>query len=179
VTRRHDPERRERILDAALRVVAERGVPRTTHRAVAAAADVPLGSLTYHFTGLDDLLRQAFARHAARLATAYAARVDGVGDRAGLVDAVTDLVCADADADQDDWAIAYALYAAALQDPALRTVTQEWMDASRAALTRYVDPLTAHGVDALVEGLVMHRMLATRPLPRADVRLLVERAVRP
>src|SRR3954451_18472901 len=51
-----DPGRRERIAEAAIAVVAERGVEGVTHRAVAAAAGVPLGSTTYHFATLDDLL---------------------------------------------------------------------------------------------------------------------------
>src|SRR4051812_25534850 len=54
-----DPARRERIADAAIAVVAERGIEGVTHRAVAAAADVPLGSTTYHFATLDDLLAEA------------------------------------------------------------------------------------------------------------------------
>ena len=55
--RRHDPQRRDRIIDACLEVLAEHGVAGTSHRRVAAAAGVPLGSMTYHFTGMDELLR--------------------------------------------------------------------------------------------------------------------------
>lgn len=54
--RRYDPDRRQRIIDAAIRVVAGRGIAGLSHRAVAAEADVPLGSTTYHFASLDDLL---------------------------------------------------------------------------------------------------------------------------
>ena len=63
MARRYDPDRRQRIIDAAIRVVGEKGLAGLTHRAVAAAADVPLGSTTYHFRTLDELtvaaLRQA------------------------------------------------------------------------------------------------------------------------
>src|SRR4051794_24296750 len=97
--RRHDPDRRRRIVEAAVDVIAEHGVAGTTHRLIAAAADVPLGSLTYHFTGLDDLRTQAFARHAERMAETYAAHFAGVRDRQDLVEAVTDLVHGDAGAD--------------------------------------------------------------------------------
>ena len=38
--RRHDPERRQRIIQACLDVIAERGVAGVSHRLVAAAADV-------------------------------------------------------------------------------------------------------------------------------------------
>lgn len=60
--RRYDPERRDRIIDACLDVVAAHGVAGTSQRRVAAAADVPLGSVTYHFAGRDELLREAFGR---------------------------------------------------------------------------------------------------------------------
>lgn len=56
MARRYDPDRRRRIIDAAIRVVGERGIAGLSHRAVAAEADVPLGSTTYHFATLDDLL---------------------------------------------------------------------------------------------------------------------------
>ena len=177
--RRHDPDRASRIVDAAIDVIAEHGVAGTTHRLIAAAADVPLGSLTYHFTGLDDLLAQAFTRHAERMAADYETRFAGVGSPEDVVDAVTGLVHADADADDRDWAVAYELYLAAMRDPRLRTVTESWMRRSRSVLERFVDPTTARGLDALIEGLVMHKVLSTAPVSREQTREIVARAVRP
>ena len=171
--RRYDPERKSRIVDAAIEVIAEFGVAGTTHRRIAAAADVPLGSLTYHFTGLDDLLEQAFTRHAERMSPRYEAHFHDVRTHDDLIDAVTDLINGDAGADAHDWTIAYELYLAALRNPALRRVTESWMRRSRAVLERFVDPVTARGVDALVEGLVMHMMLSTGSFSRADTRTIV------
>jgi TetR/AcrR family transcriptional regulator, regulator of biofilm formation and stress response len=173
--RRYDPERKSRIIDATLAVIAEHGVAGTTHRRIAAAADVPLGSLTYHFTGLDDLLEQAFTRHAERMSPFYAAHFDHVHTRDDLIDAITDLMHGLADDQEHDWAISYELYLAALRTPALRRVTESWMRRSRAVLERFVDPVTARGVDAVVEGLVMHMMLSTTTFPRAETRVIVER----
>jgi TetR/AcrR family transcriptional regulator, regulator of biofilm formation and stress response len=48
----NDPERQQRIAEAAIQVVADRGVEGLTHRAVAAGAEVPLGSTTYYRRGL-------------------------------------------------------------------------------------------------------------------------------
>jgi len=175
--RRHDPDRKDRIIDAAIEVIAEHGVAGTTHRLIAAAADVPLGSLTYHFSSLEDLRAQAFQRHAERMSVRYAAHFDGVQTHEQLVEAVTDLIHGDAGANAGDWAIAYELYLAALRDPALRAVTETWMRTSRAVLERFVDPTSARGVDALIEGLVMHKTLATSPLPREQIRSIVARAV--
>jgi DNA-binding transcriptional regulator YbjK len=177
-TRRYDPERKARIVDAAVDVIARYGVAGTTHRRIAAAADVPLGSLTYHFAGLRDLLALAFRRHAERMSRVYAAHFDGVRTREQFTDAVTDLIDGAAGADSGDWAVAYELYLAALRDPALRAITESWMRTSRAVLERFVDPTTARGVDALIEGLVMHRTLSTTAaVSRADVRTIVARVV--
>ena len=173
--RRYDPGRKLRIVDAAIEVIASHGVAGTTSRRIAAAADVPLGSLTYHFTGLDDLLGQAFQRHAERMSPLYEAHFDRVRDRAGFVEAVTDLIHGEAGADTRDWAVAYELYLAALREPSLRSVTEAWMRRSRAVLERFVDPVTARGVDALIEGLVMHLTLSTATFDRAETRAIVER----
>ncbi|NEK96128.1 TetR family transcriptional regulator [Modestobacter muralis] len=177
--RRHDPERRQRIVEAAIGVIAEHGVAGTTHRLVAAAADVPLGSMTYHFTGLDDLLAQAFAVHAERMAVTYEAHFADVRSRDDVVEAVTDLVHGHAGADDRDWAVSYELYLAALRDPALRTVTETWMRRSRSVLEQFVDATTARGVDGLIEGLVMHKVLSTGPVSRAETHEIIARAVRP
>jgi TetR/AcrR family transcriptional regulator, regulator of biofilm formation and stress response len=177
--RRVDPQRRERILDAAIAVIAEHGRAGTTHRLIAGAADVPLGSLTYYFTSLDDLCAQAFTRLAERSSRAYAAYFDHVRTADEFIDAVTDMVEGNASADAGDWAVSYELYLAALRDPGLRAVTEEWMRTSRGVLARYVDPDTARALDALIEGLLMHRMLSTTPFPRHVIRTAVARAVQP
>lgn len=175
--RRYDPDRKSRIIDAAIAVIAAYGVAGTTSRRIAAAADVPLGSITYHFAGLDDLLAQAFHRHAQRMSPRYEAHFEGVRDLVGFVDAVTGLINGDAGGDQSDWAVAYELYLAALRNPALRTVTDAWMRRSRDVLERFVDPVTARGVDALIEGLVMHMTLSTVPFDRSETRAIVARAL--
>jgi DNA-binding transcriptional regulator YbjK len=59
-TRASARERRQRILDAALRVMARDGLRAVTHRGVAAEAGVPLSATTYYFRDLDDLLAEAF-----------------------------------------------------------------------------------------------------------------------
>lgn len=173
--RRTDPHRRERILDAAIGTLATHGVAGTTHRVIAAEADVPLGSLTYHFTGLDDLREQAFTRLAERAAEAYAAHFEDVASTEDLAEAVTALVLGNAGGGDEQWAVSYELYLAALREPSLRDVTERWMLASRAVLERFVDADTARSLDALIEGLIMHRMLSTAPASPAQTRAAVDR----
>ena len=136
--RRHDPDRRDRLVDVTIDVIAEHGLAGLTARRIAAAADVPLGSVTYHFAGLDDLVRAAFTRHAERMAGVFRAHFAGVTDRASMLDAATDFVLQGHGASNREWAIAYELYLAAMRDPALREVTEAWMGSSR-------DTLQGHG----------------------------------
>ena len=84
MARRYDPERQQRIIDAAIRVVGEKGIAGLSHRTVAAEADVPLGSTTYHFKTLDELLVAAL-----RQANEGFAKV--IASRGGLEDPGTDL----------------------------------------------------------------------------------------
>lgn len=92
MARRYDPERRQRIIDAAIRVVGAKGIAGLSHRSVAAEADVPLGSTTYHFKTLDELmvaaLRQAnegFAKVVAARGAFEDPRADLAGELAALI----------------------------------------------------------------------------------------------
>ncbi|MEV6632546.1 TetR family transcriptional regulator [Actinoplanes sp. NPDC051470] len=93
-SRRHDPHRRDRLIDAALSLIAERGVAGTTHREIARAADVPLGSMTYHFAGLDEVLVEAFTRHAESMAAVFDRRLVAATDRDEAIEAVITLAFA-------------------------------------------------------------------------------------
>jgi AcrR family transcriptional regulator len=55
-------DRRTALLDAALHVIATRGLGEATHRAIEAEAGVPHGSLTYWFGNRDGLLAAAVER---------------------------------------------------------------------------------------------------------------------
>lgn len=165
-TRRHDPERRDRIIDACLDTIAEHGVAGTSHRRVAAAADVPLGSMTYHFTGMDELLREAFTRFADQAAerverrTAQAATLEEAlaGFEANIDEDVFDT--------ERNLVITLELYTLAARRPEFREITSRWMSRTRACLAPHVDPETASLLDAMNEGLTIHRALhLEEPLP--------------
>ncbi|MGH2938584.1 MAG: TetR/AcrR family transcriptional regulator [Solirubrobacterales bacterium] len=59
IDRRRAPETRERILRATLALLAEEGTAALSNRRIAAAADISLGSLTYHFPSQASLLRES------------------------------------------------------------------------------------------------------------------------
>ncbi|HEY0000075.1 MAG TPA: TetR family transcriptional regulator [Actinoplanes sp.] len=177
-TRRHDPGRRNRLIDAALTTIADRGVAGTTHREIARAADVPLGSMTYHFASLDEILMEAFTRHADAVAQIFDQRMAAAADRDAAVEAVITMVCEDLFGSQNDLVLTVELYAAAARNPALKAVTQAWMQRSRRALERHFDATTARELDALIEGLTLHNALSTDPMNTAQIRHAIERYLR-
>lgn len=73
-SRQGSEQRRQDILDAAMRIVVRDGVRGVRHRAVAAEAGVPLSATTYYFKDIDDLLTDTFAQYVERSA-AYMAKL--------------------------------------------------------------------------------------------------------
>lgn len=173
--RRHDPGRRERIIAACLDVIAEAGVAGTSHRKVAAAADVPLGSMTYHFSGMDELLREAFSRFSLSVSDRFEAHLAAAADPAEAEQAIVGLVTDTVFASPRDLVLSHELYTLAAREPAFRELTNAWMARSRAALERHFDPATARMLDALIEGLTIHRALDTEPHDPAVVAEAVRR----
>ncbi|MFD1659809.1 TetR/AcrR family transcriptional regulator [Streptomyces caeni] len=157
--RRHDPARRQRIIDAAIRVVGTKGIAGLSHRSVAAEADVPLGSTTYHFATLDELmvaaLRQVNEGFAKVLAASGVPR-DTEGDLAAeLARALGEWL----DRDRAGVELEYELYLAALRRPALRPVAAEWIEETATRLARRIDPATARALLALTDGICLQVLL--------------------
>ncbi|WP_326658127.1 TetR/AcrR family transcriptional regulator [Streptomyces sp. NBC_00385] len=166
-TGRNDPERRERIITAALDLIAEEGVAGTSHRKVAARAGVPLGSMTYHFGGMDELLREAFTRFSSSIVAVFEERLGAATTPDEAREAVAGLVHHLSGGNQRELVLTHELYTLAARKPDYRELTREWMRRSRVALEWHFDPATARQLDALIEGLSIHRALETEPHDRA------------
>ncbi|WP_108719865.1 TetR family transcriptional regulator [Miniimonas sp. S16] len=173
--RRNDPGRRDRIVDACLDVIARDGVAGTSHRRVAAEADVPLGAMTYYFDGMGELLHEAFARFATTVSDRFEARMAQARSREEARDAVVALILEDVFTSQRELVLSHELYTLAARDAAYRDLTTAWMARSRAALERHFDPETARMLDALIEGLTIHRALDAQARDAREVELAVGR----
>ena len=161
MARRSDPSRRDRIIDVTIEAIADLGVAGLSARKIATRADVPLGSMTYHFTDMDELLREAFTRFADTMAVRFEERmraVDGVDEAMAAVAATIHGDVFDTPA---HLVLTHELYTLAAREPTYRSVTRDWMRRSRAALERHFEPVTARQLDALIEGLTIHRALDT------------------
>ncbi|MEV8449369.1 MULTISPECIES: TetR family transcriptional regulator [unclassified Streptomyces] len=192
MARRYDPDRRTRIIDAALTVIAADGIAGLSHRTVAAEADVPLGSTTYHFASLDELLVAALRRcnenfvQALRSSGLFAEEGDagpGEGDAgpgaegAGLAEELTRLLDRWFAGERGAIELEYELYLAALRRPALRPVAAEWTTEAVALLSRRTDPETARALVALMDGVCLQVLLAGGTFDAAYTRVMLERIV--
>lgn len=161
--RRNDPERKQRIIDACLTVIAERGVAGTSHRVVAAEAHVPLGSMTYHFDGMHDLLHQAFDQFADRSIVAFRARMDAATDAEEACEAIAANIEHDLLATRRDRNINLEFYALVAHDESFRDISSRWMGAWQETMGRFFDHETTVLLDAMIEGLTLHRALGGEP----------------
>ncbi|MGV9289598.1 TetR/AcrR family transcriptional regulator [Streptomyces sp. NPDC003719] len=177
MARRYDPERRQRIIDAAIRVVGAKGIAGLSHRAVAAEADVPLGSTTYHFATLDDLLVAALRQANegfARVVAAHPALSDPAADLAAALARVLGEWLA---GDRTGVELEYELYLAALRRPALRPVAAEWAEEAGAHLAARTDPVTARALVAVLDGVCLQVLLTGAPYDEEYVRVVLGRVL--
>lgn len=73
-------ERRTQIIAAARARAADAGLARTSLRDIAAAAGVSLGTVTYHFAGIDEILSAVVIREAEEFYSPAIARADAHPD---------------------------------------------------------------------------------------------------
>ncbi|WP_206441407.1 TetR/AcrR family transcriptional regulator [Streptomyces boncukensis] len=178
MARRYDPDRRQRIIDAAIRIVELKGIEALSHRSVAAEADVPLGSTTYHFASLDELLVAALEQVTCEPVSAiegWEARLSG-GD--SLLDALTQLLEEYTSGGRGRIRLEYELYLAALSRPLLQPVAAAWLDEMAGVLGRHTPDLaTARALTALIDGLLLQFLLTDRPFDRTEVRAALARVI--
>ncbi|MEU3974515.1 TetR/AcrR family transcriptional regulator [Streptomyces bacillaris] len=186
MARRYDPDRRTRIIDAALRVIVADGIAGLSHRSVAAEADVPLGSTTYHFGSLDELLTAALRRSNENFAQALrdsevcaggADGGEGASSGARLADELTRVLEEWFAGERGAIELEYELYLAALRRPALRPVAAEWTTSAVELLSTRTDPATARALVALMDGLCLQVLLTGSAFDADHTREMLARVV--
>jgi DNA-binding transcriptional regulator YbjK len=162
--RPRDPQaRREALANAAIEIIAEVGIGRATHRAVAARADLPLGATTYYFPSLDALIGAGLEHATEALQADLRAWADRLRDSPDLAATLAGLA-EECLADRRRAQIEYELYVAAARDAALRPLATGWLDGMRALLLPYVDLATANSVSALLDGAMLQSLVSGDPL---------------
>lgn len=137
-------DRRQRILEATLDVIAQGGVDSVSHRRVAAAAGVPLGSTTYYFESRAHLIHEAFAAHLDRSRAIL--DIDSASDFGDVEDAVESIAAAVAReyAERDRLLAEYEMTLYAARDAELARILGRFDAAVRK---RFTDGFGALGMD--------------------------------
>lgn len=182
-------QRRQELLEAALRVVGTRGVKAVSHRSVAAMARVPLGSTTYYFTSKEAILTETLrlaARTEIETLERQVDRLDAGMPAEGWVEAILDWLDHQLRGRARFRLVAlYSLQLEATHRPELRVIYEEWTLATVRLARRLLHEAGASAPDttapllvAAIDGL-RHNQLAVRDagISRSTTRPLVEQLV--
>lgn len=170
----NDPARKDRIRRAALEVIADEGVHATTHRKIAQRAQVPLGSLTYYFTGLDDLFVQAFSLLSETGDERWGALLSAAPDAAEAKRVLVDFVCGPTAATPREMRLIREMYSYGSFSPAVRDLIRGFERESRRALQLHFSEAAARALDALVEGWMVHQSWDPAALDRRMVEAAID-----
>jgi len=136
-------DRKERILDAALRVIGRSGREAVTHRAVAEEAGVPLGSTTYYFDSRDDLLGQALEHVAHKEIERHVElgrELRNATSPRRLADLLLDQLIFEIE-DRDAYVAEYEIWLEASRRPELRETATAWCDAVQLSVAGAMENL--------------------------------------
>lgn len=143
---RHPPEvRRRLILAAAGRCIAARGVEGTTVREIAKEAGVSNGTITYHFSGIEQILAEALRQASEGFTRRY---LDEAAAHPGTRDRLRYIVEVNLPVDEEQrglWRLWLELWAKAAREPALAAVHSERHGFERAAIAGIIDRAVADG----------------------------------
>lgn len=172
-----DPERRRRITEAAIEVVSERGVAGLTHRAVAQAAGVPLGSTTYHFATLDDILEAAIQKALVDNREERMRWGSTLSDDVDLAEALAELTEQSTGPGRAKLLVEYELYFAALRHPSLRALGRAWNEVLMEVLLPHTDVVTARALATFNNGLELESVISGEPLRASEAQVMYRRVI--
>lgn len=166
---KRDPAGRQRaIVSAAAELIAAGGVAAVTHRAVATAAGVSLGSTTQYFASIEEL-REA----------AYALLADQIDDELALMqDRLANFVEFPEQAaramhsfllDTRQVRADIALISAGTTDPARRRLALRWYDRLVELIASHIGTERAVAIAVYLDGATMHAGLHDEPLSVSEM----------
>lgn len=149
-------QRRDALLEAAVRVFAEGGIRAVTHRAVAAEAGLPLAATTYYFASIQELVRDAIRHHVTSWIGSLQQLTDAPLDLADLADLgdtarVIDVVFTARGSAAAG--LELSLYLHAARDPELRGEASAALDALEGFMAKVLQRAGVPGPEQLVAAI--------------------------
>lgn len=130
-------ERKQRLLDSAVAVVAEGGSGSLTHRAVASDAGVSVASVTYHFPSIEDLRMAMFDHAGSVVGLAFRAIVSNAA-RESIPDLAADYAVTLVRDHRTETVAVFEMIVAAAHDPSLRLLARFFNDRLAELLSDYI-----------------------------------------
>jgi DNA-binding transcriptional regulator YbjK len=149
--------RRSLLLEAAVRVVGQRGFAALTHRAVAAQAGVSLASTTHHFASAADLRRAMFEHVGSAIGLHLTTLVvDAAQDTTAMPRICAEFAVRLATERRVETTAVFEMIVAAGHDAELRPVARFLQDRLTELLLPYTgEATTARTVGSAVQGLLL------------------------
>lgn len=189
--KRQPPQvRRQMLLAAARSVIAERGLHATTVRDVAAAGDVAVGTVTYHFASMGEMLADVIAAEMSAFSAPVTAAAAAAPTGRETIRLVVTGLLADGEKARDHWRLWLDFWAMSARDERyaawqrevyadLHALVRQGFErgAADGSLPATIDSrLAAVECVALLDGLVVQCYLPGAGLTPAQARdLLVDR----
>jgi AcrR family transcriptional regulator len=181
--------RRQALIEATARCLAEKGVGGTSVRAICAQAGVSSGLLTHYFDGVDALILATYADVGTRVSAALDAAIEAAGDdprerlRACLTANFRPPIL-----DPDLLATWIAFWSLVKSDPRIAAVhadvygstraqLEEMLKAAAPALTPAQTRIAAISLTALVDGLWLELCLDRSTFSPQEAQTMVEQAM--
>lgn len=147
----NDPERRERILRAAIELVCRSGIASVTARSVAAEAGVPVGSVAYYFDSVPGLLLEASSRVLRQRTDTLGEWLDGTRPDT-VVRRLAELLHHQLTGQRPASVVAYELYLLGMRDEKFREVSHSSNAKLREKLADVLPPAQAASLAAAADG---------------------------
>jgi AcrR family transcriptional regulator len=128
--------RRASIVEAAREVIVREGMGATRLRDIAAAAGVSVGTVTYHFDGVAEILNEVVVLETARFYSSIIEAVDAESDPVVGVRMLVEPLFADTDATDEHWRLWSDYWTAVARKPAVAAEYVERIRVWEACLTR-------------------------------------------
>ncbi|CCH76972.1 putative TetR-family transcriptional regulator [Nostocoides japonicum T1-X7] len=159
MTRRRLPPaaRRAQIIEAARGVIVERGLAVASLRDIAKAADVSLGTVTYHFDGVDEILSAVVVTESERFYEDVVRAADAEPDPWRALEIIVASLFGDSDDVAAHWRIWSDYWAAVARRPEMAAAyadrIRHWEACCTRVIARGVASGTFRGVDPEVTAL--------------------------
>ena len=190
--RRHPPEvRRRLILEAARQCILERGLSATTVREIATLADVSIGTITYHFASVDEILAEVLRDSSKRFTERVVSEARTLPGAMQRLEFLIDTDLPDSEASIAQFRLWLEYWARAIHDQQLAVVHSERHSFERGVIEAIIKEGIASGefvaTDAsavaaeflgLLEGLGLQVCLGDVQMPVESARRLLRNLLR-